>query len=177
MWNKAKYLLPALLGVILIEETIGVQYCPPFWTQFHLPTGVFCYRFFGQKQTWLEAEKTCASFTACEGRELAHLVSISSFNEEVFITEYRQFMLGLFGLGEPGMWIGYNDRETEDDWKWTDPYIQSDFTNWAPRSPKTKNAKNKFDCTYQLVTNTGRSKWKDKDCREQHAFMCKMGAL
>ncbi|WP_411016768.1 lectin-like protein, partial [Salmonella sp. s51944] len=103
--------------------------------------------------------------------------SISSFHEEVFVTEYRQFMVGLFGLGEPGMWIGYNDQKKEQDWKWSDPYIQSTFDNWAPRSPKRHNPKNKFDCVYQLVTNSGASKWKDKDCMAQHPFMCKMGAL
>lgn len=79
--------------------------------------------------------------------------------------------------GEPGMWIGYNDLDIEADWKWTDPYIQSDFNNWGTRSPKMKTSKNRFDCAYQLVTNSGRSRWKDKDCKEQHAFMCKMGAL
>lgn len=101
MFNKQKQLLIlTLLVVIFTEGVLGAQYCPPFWTQFHLPTGVFCYRFFGLKQTWFEAEQTCASFTACEGRELAHLVSVTNFNEEVFITEYRQFMLGFFGLGE-----------------------------------------------------------------------------
>ena len=72
----------------------AVNYCPPFWTHYQLQKGTFCYRYFGVKASWSDAEIQCTKFTICEGKETAHLVSITSMEEEDFVVQYWQSMTG-----------------------------------------------------------------------------------
>ena len=80
----------ALIPVIVS----AVNYCPPFWTHYQLQKGTFCYRYFGVKASWSDAEIQCTKFTICEGKETAHLVSIASMEEEDFVVQYWQSMTG-----------------------------------------------------------------------------------
>ncbi len=83
----------------------AINYCPPFWTHYQLQKGTYCYRYFGEKASWTEAEAKCANFTICEGDESAHLVAVGSVEEEEFIVQYWQAMVGPF----PGRSIRLSD--------------------------------------------------------------------
>lgn len=63
------------------------------------------------------------------------------------------------------LWIGYNDRENEGDWTWTDR-MTSSYTNWDEASP------NNGGVSCALVSSPGGS-WRDESCKKKHDFICK----
>ena len=94
--------LPTLtfVSIILIVITMPVlsramSYCPPSWTHYQLPKTMSCYKYFGHKLPWAEAETRCKNYTIC-GTESAHLVTVGSVEEEMFVAQYWQDMVGPF---------------------------------------------------------------------------------
>ncbi|XP_072178514.1 echinoidin-like [Diadema setosum] len=165
-----------LILLLSIECCLAVTYCPPYWTHFRLEDEtIFCYRFFGKKVTWAEAEITCAGYSSCEGEELAHLVSLTGPEEEMFIIDYRQSVTGIFGGGDPGMWIGFSDRRNEGTWKWADKST-STYTNWYSANNEPSDTVHVENCARQIVPMMGVAVWVDVSCSEKQSFMCKMPA-
>ncbi|XP_072019270.1 snaclec alboaggregin-A subunit beta'-like [Amphiura filiformis] len=150
----------------------AINYCPPFWTHYQLQKGTYCYRYFGEKTSWLEAEATCTNFTICEGKETAHLVSIGSMEEEEFIVQYWQSMVGPFP-GERGVWIGYCKEYPEEDWKWTAP-TGTTHQNWYPDKGPPRDD---VGCAQQISAVYGRPYWDVSECYDWHPFICKMRAM
>jgi hypothetical protein len=70
---------------------------------------------------------------------------------------------------DDNLWVGYNDRESEGDWTWTDK-MTSSYTNWNEASP------NNGGVSCALVTPTSGS-WRDESCKKTHDFICKKGNL
>lgn len=62
------------------------------------------------------------------------------------------------------MWIGYNDKDNEGDWIWTDR-MTSSYTNWNDKSP------NNGGISCAIVTRTG--KWHDEPCQSKYSYICK----
>eukprot|EP00057_Strongylocentrotus_purpuratus_P027747 XP_011682221.1 PREDICTED: echinoidin-like [Strongylocentrotus purpuratus] len=162
-----------LLLFVTFEAVAAVSYCPPFWTHYELDHGIFCYRFFGKRATWSEAEVTCAGFSSCKGEEMAHIVSMTSAEEEMFITEYRQSISGMYGGGDPGMWIGFSDRGDEGQWGWLD-MSPVNYTNWHRGEPS--DSAHMENCARQIVPMMGIAVWVDSSCNEKHPYVCKMPA-
>ena len=96
MFTRLALLLLTTLLAASIHRATALNYCPPVWTQYQLPTGSFCYRLFGIRRTWQEAETTCQKYTICQGKETAHLVSVGSAEEEGFLNSYWKEMRGSF---------------------------------------------------------------------------------
>ena len=67
------------------------------------------------------------------------------------------------------VWIGYNDRESEGDWTWTDK-MTSSYTNWNEASP------NNGGVSCALLKSPSGS-WQDESCQKTHDFICKKGNL
>lgn len=65
-------------------------------------------------------------------------------------------------------WIGFNDRESEGDWQWTDRSTSS-YTNWADKSPDNGGV--------TCATMVEGGKWKDESCNEKNQFVCKRKGL
>ena len=61
-------------------------------------------------------------------------------------------------------WIGFNDRENEGDWLWSDRSTSS-YTNWADDAPNNGG----YSCT-----SVGKSgKWHDGKCGDKLNVVCK----
>uniref|UniRef100_A0A3B3XW65 C-type lectin domain-containing protein n=1 Tax=Poecilia mexicana TaxID=48701 RepID=A0A3B3XW65_9TELE len=79
--------------------------CPLFWFSFQGR----CYKYFGSRVTWGEAELHCVS-------EGANLVSIHSLNEQNFVN----LLIKNFDPTRSLTWIGLTDMHKEGGWIWSD---------------------------------------------------------
>uniref|UniRef100_A0A3P9HM49 C-type lectin domain-containing protein n=1 Tax=Oryzias latipes TaxID=8090 RepID=A0A3P9HM49_ORYLA len=120
--------------------------CPGLdWLEF----GEFCYKPFGDRKTWQDAQRVC--------RDLgAELVSIMSMKEQSWVETTNNLWTGLNDLLVPGMFTWSDDFEVT-------------FTYWAPGEPNNHNGFSE-DCV-EMLYETGR--WNDKSCSELNNYICK----
>ena len=79
-------------------------------------------------------------------------------------------------------WIGYTDEVTEGNWKWVDPAISSNYTNWHPKGGVWKQAEPNGGRNENCATIGGPLSWGKKDwegywndarCSAKAPFICK----
>ena len=61
-------------------------------------------------------------------------------------------------------WIGFNDKDSEGDWQWSDR-LTSSYTNWDDKSP------NNGGVSCAAFAEGGH--WHDEPCMEKLPFICK----
>ncbi|RVE65935.1 hypothetical protein OJAV_G00121150 [Oryzias javanicus] len=129
----------------------GELRCPgPDWFEF----GEFCYKPFGDKRTWQDAQSKC--------RDLgAELVSIMSMKEQSWVESYLY-------MATNNLWTGLNDLLVPGMFTWSDNF-EVTFTYWAPGEPNNHNGFSE-DCV-EMLYETGR--WNDKSCSELNNYICK----
>uniref|UniRef100_A0A3P9HM60 C-type lectin domain-containing protein n=1 Tax=Oryzias latipes TaxID=8090 RepID=A0A3P9HM60_ORYLA len=113
--------------------------CPGLdWLEF----GEFCYKPFGDRKTWQDAQRVC--------RDLgAELVSIMSMKEQ------HPFFFTFTATNN--LWTGLNDLLVPGMFTWSDDF-EVTFTYWAPGEPNNHNGFSE-DCV-EMLYETGR--WNDK---------------
>ncbi|XP_015249663.1 PREDICTED: lactose-binding lectin l-2-like [Cyprinodon variegatus] len=126
--------------------------CPLFWFSF----GDRCYKYFGSRVTWGDAELLCVS-------EEGNLVSIHSQEEHDFVN----LLIKNFDPIQGPTWIGLTDFHREGGWIWSDG-SKHRFSIWSQGNP------NNFDgyehCAH---TNDGSQYyWNDVPCSRTFAFVC-----
>uniref|UniRef100_A0A096LWI5 C-type lectin domain-containing protein n=1 Tax=Poecilia formosa TaxID=48698 RepID=A0A096LWI5_POEFO len=126
--------------------------CPPFWFSFQGR----CYKYFGSRVTWGEAELQCV-------RERANLVSIHSLNEHNFVN----LLIKNFDPTRSWTWIGLTDIHKEGGWIWSDG-SKYRFSRWDSGQPD--NFHGIENCGH---TNFGSNfLWNDNVCSNKFAFVC-----
>uniref|UniRef100_A0A096M7H6 C-type lectin domain-containing protein n=1 Tax=Poecilia formosa TaxID=48698 RepID=A0A096M7H6_POEFO len=126
--------------------------CPLFWFSFEGR----CYKYFGSRVTWGEAELQCVS-------EGANLVSIHSLNEHNFVN----FLIKNFDPTRSQTWIGLTDMHKEGGWIWSDG-SKYRFSLWSPGQPD--NDSGNEHCGH---TNYGSNfYWNERVCSNTFAFVC-----
>ncbi|XP_033636043.1 alpha-N-acetylgalactosamine-specific lectin-like [Asterias rubens] len=178
MFTRLAFLLLTTLLAASIHRATALNYCPPVWTQYQLPTGSFCYRLFGIRRTWQEAETTCQKYTICQGKETAHLVSVGSAEEEGFLNSYWKEMRGSFE-GEKGIWLGYHKSTLNpgNHWIWTDK-LKTTYENWDVSDLGQQSAVAEgVGCGQQVSTESDWPSWRQTDCNSKQHFVCKMHAM
>uniref|UniRef100_A0A8C2Y281 C-type lectin domain-containing protein n=1 Tax=Capra hircus TaxID=9925 RepID=A0A8C2Y281_CAPHI len=114
------------------------------------------YYFSSAKKTWQEAEQFCVSHGA-------HLASVTSEEEQAFLTQFT---------GSVYYWIGLTDRGTEDDWRWTDGTAFNRARSrafWAENQPD--NWQHGIDRSEDCVQM--QRKWNDISCSTLSPWICK----
>ncbi|XP_016043906.1 C-type lectin domain family 4 member F [Erinaceus europaeus] len=114
------------------------------------------YYFSDTKKSWNEAEKFCVS-------NKAHLTSMTSVEEQNFLTKYTKNSF---------YWIGLTDSGTEGSWRWTDgtPFNAAQNKKfWSKNQPDNwRNKDGKFeDCVHM------QQEWNDINCDNLYQWICK----
>ena len=157
---------------VTVKETNNGN-CPPFWTQFQNN----CYRFYGRRMSWTDAEQHCRETISCNGDATAHLVSIHNQDENSFVYAYWQSSLMEECTNRnDSLWIGMSTademRGHENSMVWSDG-TSKDYTNFSPWQPDDYN--DNEDCVemWQRDSIIGDT-WNDCPCRGWMPFICKM---
>ncbi|XP_030005898.1 macrophage mannose receptor 1 [Sphaeramia orbicularis] len=129
----------------------GELRCPGLdWYEF----GDFCYKPFGDKKTWHDAQESCRKVGA-------ELVSILSMKEQSWLESYLY-------MATSDVWTGLNDLIVPGMFAWSDEHMVT-FTYWAPGEPNNHDGFNE-DCV-EMLHQTGR--WNDVTCTEHNTYICK----
>ena len=105
-------------------------------------------------KTWNEAEVFCQ-------QENGHLASVTSSAVNQYVTD------GMNSRGFSNTWIGGNDIDEEETWKWTDnsPFGFTFWPSWEPNGGRSENC-----IHYKLRTN--QIMWNDVTCSTSFTFVC-----
>ncbi|XP_077993135.1 C-type mannose receptor 2-like [Glandiceps talaboti] len=141
-------------GQAVVPYQPDTQYgvCPDGWA-LH---GAYCYYFGSNQMTFADAELTCEGFGAA-------LASIEDGTEESFLS-------GRMDNIRAWLWIGLNDRTTENSWEWVDG-TQVTFINWADNEPNDYDTGE--DCVVMEYNENIIGEWNDKPCDMMAGFVCK----
>ena len=125
--------------------------------------------FFGQSFNWEDGEQFCQE--SVPPPLFAHLVSIHSEAENEFVRRlWRQSLPDPAATG--ALWIGLNDKVSEDTWEWTDG-TTADYFNWYSGEPSGDG-----DCAIQWKRNQASNgeEWNDRPCTYESPVICKVPA-
>ncbi|XP_008588176.1 PREDICTED: C-type lectin domain family 10 member A [Galeopterus variegatus] len=135
------------------EEGSERTCCPVNWVE-HEGS---CYWFSRSMKPWPEAERYCQL-------ENAHLVVITSREEQNFVQEQT---------GPFYAWIGLSDPEGT--WKWVDgTNYETSFQNWKPGQPDDWHGHRLGggeDCAHVLSDGM----WNDNVCQQPYHWVCEAG--
>lgn len=140
----------------------GPELCPSEW----LPSAASgtCIKVFdeeGSKMTWEKARQQCMNLS---GDLIVTLDdSMNNFLYDQVINERNV-----------SLWIGLNNIEERDNFKWLDYAEQVTYERWDNGRPRSFSFRPQV-CTVINSKLANRSKsWFDVPCREKHSFVCEM---
>ena len=155
MISKSTIILTCIIAIIAGAQCKTC--CKPPWVGFQRN----CYLFVPDPMNHADAEAHCQSLSTSVRH--AHLTSILSEAENNFIKDYVRD----FNAKESDVWIGYNDKEVEGVFKWTDGKSSQAYTDWGPGEPNSSHE----DCA-EIYSKTYR--WNDSKCHYVQPFVCKI---
>lgn len=147
----------SLVLVALVSTVIAG--CGPSCPDGYLNWEDDCYKLYDVAKKWNAAEQHCVA-------DGAHLASVHSAAEDHFLNLLSQ----QGSAGNKHTWIGFNDRQAEGTYGWTDG-SPVDYSNWHSGEPNDYDSRE--DCV-ELNFFELDGTWNDHFCSEQHRFICKM---
>ncbi|XP_033628290.1 alpha-N-acetylgalactosamine-specific lectin-like [Asterias rubens] len=156
------------LSVICVSHSVT---CPPLWSKY----GSKCYRFFGQRKSWHDAEKHCRGFFNSDSQ--GHLATIrDSSTNDLLLEMWKTSLISIQSEGDR-VWIGLNDQVAEGAYRWISEGTQSIRWGqrppdvWLPGQPDGGEGEHCVD----FWNNSGKIGWNDENCARENAFICMMG--
>ena len=145
--------------IAIIAEAQCKTCCRPPWVGFQRN----CYLFVQDAMNHPDAEAHCQGLSTSVRQ--AHLTSILSEAERNFIKDYVDESKS--GAGK--VWTGFNDKEVEGSFKWTDGKSSQAYTSWSPGEP---NSHTDDENCVEIYLNT--NNWNDAPCDRVIPFVCKI---
>ncbi|XP_033102554.1 alpha-N-acetylgalactosamine-specific lectin-like [Anneissia japonica] len=140
--------------------------CPAFWVPFQGS----CYRVFGNRLDWADAEESCKALF--NKKATGHLVSIQSEDENRFVSHlWDSSTGGSTDSSNRAYWIGLSDIAEEGTYVWSDSDTVASYTNWKQGEPN--NAGNE-DCGHVTKSNDEILLWNDTECYHTLSFVCEL---
>ena len=153
---------------LLALVALAAAQCPPEFTAYGNNA---CYLPVAEKRSWEEAERFCNSYSSCSSGKLAHLASIHTEMENNFVTMLYN---SLYFQQPEQFWIGYNDRQTQGTFVWSDGWTYEPSAQPFTKFITPPNAFTPGDCTAvegnMALQNMGM--WQVTDCSRRLAFIC-----
>uniref|UniRef100_A0A3P9LTA8 Mannose receptor, C type 1b n=1 Tax=Oryzias latipes TaxID=8090 RepID=A0A3P9LTA8_ORYLA len=153
--NKEKYICKQLAkGAVVTPHptTVPVQTCTVGWTK--LPSGNFCFKFFGDKKTWYEARDYCTAI----GGDL-----LSFHSKDDLVAGRGRHSRAWIGLSAPNLDLGY---------LWSDG-SPVNFQHWSNGEPNNKN--NIESCTeFSMYGWDMEGSWNDNQCEKYNSWFCQI---
>uniref|UniRef100_A0A667WIW3 C-type lectin domain-containing protein n=1 Tax=Myripristis murdjan TaxID=586833 RepID=A0A667WIW3_9TELE len=119
------------------------------WHEF----GEFCYKPFGEKKTWNDAQKACE-------QEGGNLASIDMSYDQAFVA-------GAILQGKADAWIGLSNS-----YQWTDNWPVF-FTQWGPGEPSNHMGEG---CVSMHAAPLFHGTWNDTGCDQLKSYICKISS-
>ncbi|XP_072032765.1 echinoidin-like [Amphiura filiformis] len=164
--SYTSFLLLISIVIAFFQTSYCTACCKSPWIGFQR----HCYMFQTDTLKFQNAEDQCRSVSTSARH--AHLASITSENENIFILEtFREIWPEWVNETRPSIWIGYHDRYTEGQFQWTD-IGRKQYTNWNPEEPN--DFRGKEDCSAMWVDNNDNGRWNDLRCNNINRFVCKI---
>ncbi|XP_071486378.1 C-type lectin domain family 19 member A-like [Diadema antillarum] len=180
--KKMNLLLTILLVTVAMAALTSAESCPVFW---HLFDGN-CYRYFGKRVNWAEAEASCKEYLSTQG--MAHLISLNTEDENRFAYELYHSSVGDTPDWQydnanrrpfNGFWTGLHQNEADGPWIYTDD-SEYDYENWLPGEPNNNYYNEQAeDCVHVWRRNANDDNirgWNDVYCQEVMPFICEVEA-
>uniref|UniRef100_A0A3P9IWG7 Mannose receptor, C type 1b n=1 Tax=Oryzias latipes TaxID=8090 RepID=A0A3P9IWG7_ORYLA len=153
--NKEKYICKQLAkGAVVTPHpaTVPVLTCTVGWTK--LPSGNFCFKFFGDKKTWYEAREYCTAI----GGDL-----LSFHSKDDLVAGRGRHSRAWIGLSAPNLDLGY---------LWSDG-SPVNFQHWSNGEPNNKN--NIESCTeFSMYGWDMEGSWNDNQCEKYNSWFCQI---
>jgi len=148
-----------LLFVALGQICWSLQQCPP--SSYFSSSDGRCYLYVATPQAFLTAEQTCSQYGG-------HLASMSNAFINSFVVGEASLYFGTIVV--PDIWIGANNLNSDNTWKWTDG-TSFTYTRWGANEPNQPTTNN---CA-SLQTADG--SWKAGNCYQPKSFVCALPTM
>ncbi|XP_072044810.1 uncharacterized protein [Amphiura filiformis] len=150
-----------LLAVLLILQVISTDGCESDWTLLDNK----CYNISYDRYTWTGAR------CYCQGRnsDLAVIETSTKYTLMKQILPSYDFPFG------GGQWLGAQDTETEDDWKWIGN-IDVTYSDWIFFTSEPNGGTNE-NCLIVSKSSISTASWFDGDCNVQYNALCEKDLL
>ncbi|XP_042332165.1 C-type lectin LmsL-like [Sceloporus undulatus] len=142
-----------LFGLLLSSSfpRVEADSCAEDWVENHGN----CYAYFDTNKSWVQAEIECQNYFPG-----AHLASVHSMSESVFIVQY----ISTNQKKPSDVWIGRRASFPTGKWSWSDKSV-SNYATWVSCEPN-------IFCA-ALIQSTNLAEWHFRDCRSHQAYICK----
>ncbi|XP_071941160.1 alpha-N-acetylgalactosamine-specific lectin-like [Antedon mediterranea] len=162
--------IAALAAIEAVSAESGHPACHPPCLPHWVPFQESCYRAFGTKKTYHEAEHACHEFF--NHHDVGHLVSIRSEAEDLFVYELWKSTTGnMVAIYDVTFWLGLTDSDVEGNWTWKDSGDVATYTNWKTGQPDNSGGE---DCAHQSSGDPDSGTWNDWGCEQQIYYVCEL---
>merc|ERR1712243_228646 len=142
---------PEGAGVICIPEGNSGIKCPGNWDM----AGTGCYHISSEAMSWPKAKWYC---------EQRHGF-LAEIKKKYQHDDLLQDFVATAEIGASGVWIGLNDRVTEDEFRWANSGEHLQFAQWNTNEPA--NTEND-DCVFMTADH----KWNNNFCQDLKPALC-----
>ncbi|XP_076105756.1 perlucin-like protein [Mytilus galloprovincialis] len=156
------HLLGTFCFVFLFSVVNGYDACRNGWIRYNES----CYLFSTTPVDWADALAICAAFKS-------QLLEIETAHEDTFIKNHLRSVHDHDSSPPSGYWMGLNDIEVPDDFRWVSSDKTATYVSWYPGQPEGHTHQN---CG--VLWTPFQFDWGDYFCKDTSLyFICEKGSM